>query len=225
MRLHVDALFTSDANGDLLRVNEQNGAPAPRFFFGRTAMGHVLRFRQDVDAAMRAEVEAAVRHDIARQAGADRPIDPSPYAKILERSDPVCSVSAGPAFSFPPDGQDPVRTVFVTDANRAILEAHLRSWIPDIPFCQPMIAVVVGDDAVSLCASVRVTTAAHEAGVETAPAHRGRGHAVAVARAWARAVRTSGAIPLYSTSWTNDASRAVARKLGLIQYGSELSVA
>ena len=77
----------------------------------------------------------------------------------------------------------------------------------------------VGERAVSICGSARITSRAHEAGVETHPDFRGRGHAVKVVAAWARAVREDGRIPLYSTSWENEASRDVARKLGLVQYG------
>ena len=40
--------------------------------------------------------------------------------------------------------------------------------------------------------------------------------------AWAQAVRTQGGIPLYSTSWDNRASRAVAHNLGLSLYGEDL---
>jgi len=69
---------------------------------------------------------------------------------------------------------------------------------------------------------VRVTPVAYEVGVETAPEFRGRGYAAPVVAAWARVVREAGRIPLYSTSWENTASQAVARKLGLVQYGSDL---
>jgi hypothetical protein len=33
-----------------------------------------------------------------------------------------------------------------------------------------------------------------------------------------------GLVPLYSTSWKNEPSRAVARRLGLIQYGVDLHI-
>ncbi|MXY71814.1 MAG: GNAT family N-acetyltransferase, partial [Dehalococcoidia bacterium] len=72
----------------------------------------------------------------------------------------------------------------------------------------------------SVCGSVRITPEAHEAGVETSANARGRGFAVAVVAAWAQAVRALGAEPLYSTSWDNAASQAVASKLGLIPYAS-----
>jgi len=65
---------------------------------------------------------------------------------------------------------------------------------------------------------------AHEAGVETAPPYRGRGHAAQVVAAWARAVLELGRVPLYSTSWQNEASRAVARKLSLIRFGDDLHI-
>ncbi|MDQ3856704.1 MAG: GNAT family N-acetyltransferase, partial [Chloroflexota bacterium] len=34
----------------------------------------------------------------------------------------------------------------------------------------------------------------------------------------------TGKVPLYSTSWDNSASQAVARKLGLVQYATDLSL-
>lgn len=63
-----------------------------------------------------------------------------------------------------------------------------------------------------------------EAGVETARPYRGRGYAARVVAAWAREVRDMGRVPLYSTSWKNEASRAVARKLALICFGNDLHI-
>jgi predicted GNAT family acetyltransferase len=62
------------------------------------------------------------------------------------------------------------------------------------------------------------------AGLETLEEYRRRGHAVAVVAGWARAVRAMGRIPLYGTTWDNIASQGVARKLGLVRYGTELSL-
>ena len=41
-------------------------------------------------------------------------------------------------------------------------------------------------------------------------------------RAWATMVRELARTPLYSTSWDNAASRALARSLGLVQSGATL---
>jgi predicted GNAT family acetyltransferase len=71
---------------------------------------------------------------------------------------------------------------------------------------------------------VRITHEAHEAGVETLPDFRGRGYATDVVAGWARLVRSLGAVPLYSTSWENAASQAVARKLRLVQYGADFHI-
>jgi predicted GNAT family acetyltransferase len=75
-----------------------------------------------------------------------------------------------------------------------------------------------------VCGSVRISDRADEAGVETHPDFRGRGHALAAVWAWAQAVRNSGRVPLYSTSWSNMPSRRVAEKLGLVQYGTVVHV-
>jgi GNAT superfamily N-acetyltransferase len=224
MRLHVEALFTHDASGDLVRVNEPNGAVAPRFFLGRTASGALLRFRQDVDADTRLALKVAVHDDAAARGALDAPSTLLSYTDILVRSGPVLRTEAGPAFAFPEQSLEPHDVVRVTTEHASLLEHHLGAWLPDIPVAQPMFVVVADGHAVSICASVRLTSAASEAGVETAPPYRGRGYAARAAAAWARAVRSMGLAPLYSTSWQNAASRAVARKLGLIHFGSDLHV-
>jgi predicted GNAT family acetyltransferase len=109
----------------------------------------------------------------------------------------------------------------------------------------PCMVMVEDGVAVSICACARLTADAAEAGLETHERYRGRGHAANVVAAWARAIRDSGRIPLYSTDWDNHASRAirdsgriplystdwdnhasraVARKLGLFTYGSDFSL-
>jgi predicted GNAT family acetyltransferase len=83
-----------------------------------------------------------------------------------------------------------------------------------------VVAIVKDGHPVSVCFCARKSDVAAEAGVETATAYRGRGFAGCVTNAWASLVRSSGLVPLYSTAWTNHASLAVARNLGLITYAS-----
>jgi len=87
-----------------------------------------------------------------------------------------------------------------------------------------MMVLPVDGHAVSIGTSVRLTRVAHQDGVDTCRAYRGRGFAPRVVTAWAQAVRDIGRIPLYSTSWQNEASRAVARKLHLICFGSDVHI-
>jgi hypothetical protein len=222
MRLHIDALFTHDAAGRLLRVNVPGGGEAPRFFLGRTAEGLVTRFRHDVDAETTRALDAAANNDTLR--ALDSPLNASPYEAILTRAGEVTKPWVGPAFCFPNQLSQPADTVLVTDANAHLLTPLLAPWIPDTRTGQPLFAVVVDGHAASVCCTVRRTADAHEAGVETVPAFRGRGFAARVVASWAHAVRLEGQVPLYSTSWKNDASRAVARKLGLIQFGNDLHI-
>ena len=222
MRLHVEALFTHDAARRMLHVNEPGGKNAPRFFIGQTADGAVIRFRHDVDGETKRALEAAANVDALR--ALDSPPSSTRYEELLARVAPVSSVWSGPAFSFPDRLTQPADTVLVTDANSHLLAPLLESWIPDARTGQPLFAVVVDGRAVSVCCTVRRTADAHEAGVETVPAFRGHGYAARPVACWAQAVRDIGQVPLYSTSWQNDASRSVARNLGLIQFGNDLHI-
>lgn len=224
MRLHIEALFTHDANGDMVRVNEANGGAAPRFFLGRTAEGVAIRFRRDVDRSVRREIETACEKQLAQPRPLDMPTDPLPYQQILDRAGPVEKTWLGSAFCIPRSVRPTARTVEVTSANAELLRPLLEPWLPDVPVCRPMVALTVDDRAVSLCCSGRRTTAAHEAAVETAIAYRNRGHGSQVVRAWAQAVYAVGALPLYSIQWENSASRAVMRKLDVSSFGTDLHI-
>jgi RimJ/RimL family protein N-acetyltransferase len=112
----------------------------------------------------------------------------------------------------------------VTENNAEILQGGFEKLTEELSAWQPFVALVEGNRAVSVCRSVRITSEAHEAGVETLPDFRGKGYAKDATAEWARLVRGAGAIPLYSTAWENKASQAVARKLRLKCYGIDFNI-
>ena len=224
MALHVRALFVQDQDGRLGRANESGGVRAPRFFLGRTADGHRCWFGPGLTEAARTELESLVAN--LPRSPIDEPIDPGPFREVLDREVQVSSVWAGPAYRFPTTSAPPSGESQLIDPSQAgVLEPYLLEWSGDVEACAPFAVAMHDGAAVSLCASVRRTDAADEAGVETHPDFRGRGHAGRAVARWASEVRRSGRHPLYSTSWDNTASISVATKLGLIHFGSDLHMA
>lgn len=225
MRAHIAALFAHDDQGRMTYVNEPGGGRAPRFFLGRTGDGVEWRVREDLD-------DPSLLHDLQALAERDRRVDddplqpePSaPYEQLLSAFGPIQNVWTGPAFCFTSQLVRSARTILVTEANASVLAPHLEPWLADVAQHRLLFALVVHGEAVAICGSVRTTSLVHEAGVETVAAFRGHGYASEVVAAWARAVREIGAAPLYSTSWANVASRAVARKLGLRLFGTDLHI-
>lgn len=226
METHVRALFTHDERARLLCVNEPGGggAPAPRLFLGRTRDGNVWRFRSDVHGALAAQLEALCADEPAHVEFEDAPRHVEEYVRLLEGHAHVREMEAGPAYRFD-EYAEPSRPLFsITEANAELLRGGFEKLLDEPPTWQPFVAVVEDGRAVSVCRSVRITEEAHEAGVETLREFRGRGYARDAVAGWARLVRASGAAPLYSTSWENSASRALAKKLGLEFYGADFHV-
>ena len=226
MSIHVRALFGHDADSRLLFVNEPDSAltSAPRLFLGRTRAGNVWRFRAGLPESLIRELgslcadEPPVNEDVEV-----RPRHAERYVRLLEQHAPVERVSIGPAYYFS-ENIGPSRCIALTKSDAARLQGGFEELIAELPAWQPFVAFIEEGRAVSVCRSVRITAEAHEAGVETLPDFRGRGYAKDVAAEWARRVSAAGAIPLYSTSWENKGSQAVARKLGLACYGADFSV-
>ncbi len=225
MRMHVAALFVLDERERMTRVNEPDGKRAPRFFLGRTAQGYEWRVRDDVDGQLAGELESACLAESAAEETLLSERDSTRYENILSRFEPIQSIEAGPAFHFPAQLVSASRAVLVTEANAEVLTPHLEPWLPDVSASRPLFARLVDGRAVAVCCSVRITALADEAGVETAPEFRGHGYATEAVAAWAKAVRAMGRTPLYSTSWQNSASRALARRLGLLIFGADLHIA
>jgi hypothetical protein len=129
-------------------------------------------------------------------------------------------IDSGPVFIFPATASAASGVVAITDLSQ--LERHFRGWTSDeLPDRSPILGIVEDGHAVSVCFCARRSEVAAEAGLDTAVNFRGRGFGTQVAAAWAGAIRDSARLPLYSTSWSNGASLAVARKLKLSACGTD----
>lgn len=224
MRLHVRALFAQDGDGRLLTVNDTGGEPAPRFFLGRTTSEKLWWVRHDVDAALIDELRTLCETAPCEEALAADFAGSSQFVTVLARKGPVERVWSGPAFHCPPNVAQKGLAVRITPANAELLTPYMPNWRVDVDAGVPMAASLHDGTAVSVCCSVRVTDGAHEAGVETHPQFRGRGHASRAVAEWAAAVWQLQCVPLYSTSWENGPSQALARRLGLVQFGADLHI-
>jgi hypothetical protein len=224
MEFHVKAMFTHDQNMRLCKINEPwpGEDPAPRFFLGRTIEGTVLcRFRYDVPEKLVEPLERLCADEPIIRDFQTKPKHLETYMDLLQSE----RFTMGPCY-FVPD--ETVPTMQVVSINRENMAEFLRGgfeWLArEIDYVQPCIALVREGQAVSICRSVRITSSAYEAGLETLDVFRGKGYAAAVVAGWAMAVRKLEGVPLYSTSWTNLASQNVARKSALSFYGVNFTV-
>ncbi|CAG7615180.1 kasugamycin N-acetyltransferase AAC(2')-IIb [Paenibacillus allorhizosphaerae] len=225
MGLHVEAMFTHDENMRLRTVNEPwpGEALAPRFFLGRTTEGKAIcRFRYDVPATLVEPLEQLCADEPSVKDFQTKPKHFDAYMKLLQSE----RFTMGPCFVIPV--VETVSTMQVVSITRDNIAEYLLDgfeWLAsEIDYGQPCIARVDESRVVSNCRSVRITSNAHEAGLETLEPFRGRGYAAAVVAEWAKAVRKAGSVPLYSTSWDNFASQRVATKLDLSFYGVNFTV-
>jgi hypothetical protein len=216
--LHLRTLYVLDEHGRIGTTREPGPKPPPAFCLIRSAATCVWAVRADVPDSIAAEIDALAGDEPPAVDLRGPPVHAERYESLLGGR-----VSSGPAFSFPGALPDPGDVVFVDDLRP--LERHFRGWVAEeIPGCSPVIAVLEDNHAVSVCFCARRSGVAAEAGLETAEAFRGRGLGPRVTAAWALAIRASGRTPLYSTSWDNHASLAVARKLCLDAYASNWSI-
>ncbi len=224
-KLHAATAFHLDASGRMLSINEvAPDQPAPRLFLGRTQAGNIWLFRHDLPDSLIRDLERLLHAEPVATDLSRRPSVLPGVINVLNVHASVQSTSLGPTWRFPDQLEPPIGVVAITSLNVGALRRNYPFTAAHIEDLQPCMAVIQDGDAVSVCFSARNAPEAAAAGVDTVEAFRGRGYAPAVVTAWGIAVRESNRVPLYSTSWDNLASRAVARKLGLVLYGADLSI-
>ena len=221
----VATLHRHDRRGRIVEVNQWDGGTPARFTLMRTAEHVICRFRADVPDNLAYALEELCSLEPRGQQLDNLPVHQHRYRTLLSEHAVVEAVSAGPVYIFTRDVAGSAAPIVIGARNAHLLGGGLEDWIPDVAHRKPFMAMVEDGRAVAVCASVRISTAVHCAGVETRPEYRRRGHAVNVAAGWGRAVRALGATPFYSTSWENLASQRVAERLGLTMVAMDFSMA
>lgn len=210
-------MFLFDGDGRIRSTREPAPTPGPKFALILGTSSCAWAVRADLPQELADELDRLAR---AEPPAADLWADPVHAERY--RALAGGELYAGPAFTFP-EKIAPTPTVAVDQLR--MLARNFPGWTAaEIKGRSPAVAVIEDGNAVSLCFCARRSGVAAEAGLETAKAFRGRGFGSQVASAWALAVRASGRVPLYSTSWLNGASLSVARKLSLVAYATTWSL-
>jgi hypothetical protein len=211
----AETMFQTNAAGRLI------GA-APDFHLLRTPDRLVCRCHEDLADDVAAKLQSLAQRPRGRPSQWAR--EYADYLRVLAQSRPLQAVRSGPLYGFPDLRSVATDAVSLDAGNADLLRGGLDEWAPDAALGRPMMAVVVGGRAVSVCTSVNASAAAHCAGVETVAGHRGKGFAGRAVTAWAKAVQAIGAVPYYGTTFDNLASQGVARNLGLELIAAEFTV-
>lgn len=223
--LHLDLLYERDVEGCIIRCRNYDGPP-PLVHLVRTSEGNRWLLSASIPVDQRTEAHA-VLEAMSTDFGDPQHSPPELDALrgVLVSDGQGLQVERGPAFVFPAASEPSGGAALLLDPHDVATVPEL-AWVHEAKPAEHPLAVARNerDEVVAVCHSARSTGAGAEAGVETALAYQGRGLAGEVVRVWAEAVRGQGRLPLYSTDWANSASRAVARKLGLVMYGEDCRI-
>lgn len=201
-------------------------APHPLIAVADAGEGRVVRFDPAIPKETRAQLEALVASGTIDQTDAsDSPllIATSSRAPIALRS------GGGPSFVMRGDEVAPTAPFRILDSDGPLTHRPIRpgAWGDDEEWEElldgrlgPWAAALLGERTVGVCYTPVASLRSAEAGVWTDPIVRGRGCAPLVTAAWAAVARRSFDTLFYSTSFENEASQAVARKLGLRPLGT-----
>ena len=248
---HADVLFARDATGRLVSLNDPEGDAAPRLFLARGRTSMRTWFRADVPGVVRdacrmlaaelpawdgREPDASLFEPLRAALSAEMPAPGEAPASAETRGHASASTAAGemsaagetrgPAFRFGARVEVPLvaDVRLIDEASADLLERFFPYTRSVLAWRAPVVGVVVDGVVVSACYSARRRPLACEAGVATMEPYRGRGFGALVVSTWRDAVEREGRRPLYSTTWDNGASRAIARRLGLVAYADTLAL-
>lgn len=221
----IALLFRCDPNGYLLGTNEpiadhQQDAPLVYLCWGHNTV--VCGYRDDVSQTIQEAVATLIKHFGHAPPLSDRSLSTAVCAEVNTHQC-VRITYEGPAYRFRSMTNVHTDTFSVTPDNVDRLPT-LQDKQEAIAAIQPYVVKLVDGQVAASCCTVRRTGTYLEAGVETVSHYRRHGYGKAVVVDWATKAIEMGCVPLYSTSWDNTASVALAKSIGLIQYGTECSI-
>lgn len=215
LKIQASTLYTINEQQRLLSINEPGGGKAPALFIGMTSAGSLTYYHEQLPPELTVELGR----------DSELPLDIPKLIRKVETFEPVNRVWMGPAYAFPEISDEwNLRVQLIGQEQRYLLAEHYPELTDHLHEKSPVAAYVIGDSAVAVCCSARVSIHGAEASLYTAPGFRGHGYAAETVKCWQYYVRESGRMPIYSTSLDNLASQHVARKLGLIQFGVDFSI-
>ncbi|MFF2017724.1 hypothetical protein [Paenibacillus sp. NPDC058177] len=98
MSIQADVLYLHNQAGRMTTINEPMNQPAPRFFWGQTIAGRIVRFRSDVPDHL--------VHDILQLIDqGDSTVQLAKVIRALEKDKEIRSLWLGPAFTFQKNGK------------------------------------------------------------------------------------------------------------------------
>ena len=207
---HLETLFILDDRRRIVLTREPNPGRGPEFVLIRRVDSCAWALGSGIEDEQARELTRLALDEHPTSDFRQPPKHSGEYMKILGGE-----FNAGPAFEFPERMPLSEEAVVIEDVERLLVS--FNGWTADeLPGRSPIMAIVKDGAPISICFCARASDLVAEAGVETAPEFRGRGFAGLATAAWATAIQVSGRTPIYSTSWSNAPSLAVARKLGLV---------
>jgi hypothetical protein len=215
--------FELTASGRLVCERSPDRSPAPRMWLAGSALGNLVRFREDVDSDTARSVEALVAREPPLSSPDRPPAHLAEYADLLGGEPSVGVTYAAPnGLRY----EHEIETVHgdCIHARRLPEELVAMGFADVSELWPPWCAALDDGKIVSVAFTARLSPGGAEVGVATPPPFRGRGFAAAATAAWISAPSLQGRALFYSADAGNVSSRRVADRLRLRCVGASLSI-
>ncbi len=217
LRLELGTLWVTDLAGHLRHERTHVARRAPLLAVASGQNGACWATSIEVPAATAARVVDLLAPTASADAVGWRPDRAAEIVQVLQELEPAATAVGGPSYVVDQALPQPNAVDLLTSADARLDD--LVDLLPeaDRSLATPWVVALVDGDVAAVCETARSAPSSVEAGLWTYEPYRRRGFGVAVTAAWSTFV--TGRTAFYSTSWDNEASRGVARRLGLRPIG------
>lgn len=216
LECHVQVLYKHNEFNRITHINELPYDHSPRIYIGTAKNGKIVRYSNGLDENLVNDLDKVIQ--------SSSNIELAEIINMLNKYKQLSSVWIGPAYVFPKlRNQSLANVIQITHSNKEMLKPNFPYTYEEFEYKQPCYAIIQNDMVVSICCSARQNLMAAEASLYTLEEFRGKGYGLEVSNAWAMDIQSQGRLALYSTSWDNFSSQSVAKKLKLIQYGTDIN--